>query len=75
MSAFLHIGLYGYRDYALERYVAAGPCPEERTESLEQLRALSIGLRMGVVLTEYHPDSIDTREDYDAFIAKQAAEG
>ena len=39
-----HIGLYGYRRAALERFCAAPPSPLERREKLEQLRALEMGL-------------------------------
>lgn len=66
----LHIGIYAYRRDALLRYAAAGPCEREQAESLEQLRALHIGLKMGVVLTDEAPAGIDTREDYDAFVAR-----
>lgn len=67
VRAWHHIGIYAYRREALLKYAAAGPCQREQDESLEQLRALHIGLRMGVVLTDEAPAGIDTREDYDAF--------
>ena len=44
-----HIGVYAYRRGALQRFVAAGPSALERAEGLEQLRALDLGLRIGVV--------------------------
>lgn len=65
-----HIGIYAYRTEALRRYAAAGPCERETAESLEQLRALHIGLRMGVVLVDHRGHGIDTREDYDAFVKR-----
>ena len=69
----LHIGIYAYRREALLKYAAAGPCQREQDESLEQLRALHIGLKMGVVLTDESPAGIDTREDYDAFVERWKA--
>lgn len=66
-AARLHIGIYAYRRDALLRYAAAGPCQREVDESLEQLRALHIGLKMGVVLTDHQSHGIDTREDYEDF--------
>ena len=69
-----HVGIYAYRREALLKYAAAGPCQREQEESLEQLRALHIGLKMGVVLWEgEHHGGIDTREDYDAFVARWKA--
>ncbi len=41
-----HIGVYGYRRAALERYNAAPPSPLEQREKLEQLRALELGLQI-----------------------------
>lgn len=69
----LHIGLYAYRREALLKYAAAGPCEREQAESLEQLRALHIGLKMGVVLTDKQSHGIDTAEDYAAFVARWKA--
>lgn len=44
----LHVGLYAYRPAALQAYAAAGPCPLELQEGLEQLRFLDAGLPVGV---------------------------
>jgi len=44
----LHVGLYAYRPAALLAYAAAGPCPLELQEGLEQLRFLDAGLPIGV---------------------------
>ena len=69
-----HIGIYCYRREALLKYAAAGPCEREQSESLEQLRALHIGLKMGMVLWQgEHHGGIDTREDYDAFVKRWKA--
>jgi 3-deoxy-manno-octulosonate cytidylyltransferase (CMP-KDO synthetase) len=61
-----HIGLYAYRFRALERLVALEPSPLERTESLEQLRALENGIPIRIVLTDYRgrtPWSVDSPRD------------
>jgi 3-deoxy-manno-octulosonate cytidylyltransferase (CMP-KDO synthetase) len=59
-----HVGLYAYRVGALRRLAAASPCALEVTESLEQLRALWLGLEIRVALARepLGPD-IDTPGD------------
>ena len=42
-----HLGVYGFRREALDRFVALPPSGLERREGLEQLRALEAGLRIG----------------------------
>ncbi len=63
-ESFRHVGLYAYRAGALRRLAAAPPCALEVSESLEQLRALWLGLEIRVVLARepLGPD-IDTPED------------
>ena len=58
-----HIGLYVYRREFLLRLAALPPTPLERTESLEQLRALEHGFRIGTVETTTDTIEIDTPED------------
>ena len=58
-----HIGVYGYRRAALERFVALAPSPLEKREKLEQLRALEHGLRIGVNVVDTVPLGVDTPED------------
>lgn len=60
---FHHIGLYAYRRAALAAFVAAPPSPLERRENLEQLRALSLGLRIEAALVDTAPLGVDTPED------------
>lgn len=70
-----HIGLYAYRFKTLERLVALDPSPLERTESLEQLRALENGIPIRIVMTDYRgrtPWSVDSPRD--AEIAAQIVE-
>lgn len=58
-----HIGVYGYRRAALEKFVALPPSPLEKREKLEQLRALENGLRIGVAVVDTVPLGVDTPED------------
>lgn len=58
-----HIGIYGYRRSALERFVSLPPSPLERREKLEQLRALEHGMRIEVALVDTVPLGVDTPAD------------
>ncbi len=59
-----HIGLYAYRAGTLRELAAAPASPLEQAESLEQLRALSLGLAIHVeVVDEPPPAGVDTPED------------
>lgn len=61
-----HVGLYAFRKPALQRFVAADESPYERTEGLEQLRALELGLSIHCVVVKPAPISlsgIDTPQD------------
>lgn len=62
--AYRHIGLYAYRVSALAEFSQLPPSPLEDCEALEQLRALTHGLRirMGVVETA-PPHGVDTEDD------------
>lgn len=61
-----HIGLYGYRREALERFCAAPPSPLETREKLEQLRALEMGLQIWATVIEEAPMSVDNPSDLEA---------
>jgi len=59
-----HIGIYGYRVAALRAFAALQAGRLERTESLEQLRALEAGWRIAVSLAPSpFPPGVDTPED------------
>jgi 3-deoxy-manno-octulosonate cytidylyltransferase (CMP-KDO synthetase) len=60
---YKHIGLYVYRQEALQKIAGFTPSPLETAESLEQLRWLENGLRIAVGITELETISIDTPED------------
>ena len=61
-----HVGLYGYRRAALERFCAAPPSPLERREKLEQLRALEMGLQIWAAVIDEAPLSVDSPADLEA---------
>jgi 3-deoxy-manno-octulosonate cytidylyltransferase (CMP-KDO synthetase) len=68
-----HIGLYAYRRAALEDFVSAPRADAEKRESLEQLRALAIGLRIDAALVDTLPLGVDTLEDLEK--ARQLIKG
>jgi 3-deoxy-manno-octulosonate cytidylyltransferase (CMP-KDO synthetase) len=70
-----HIGVYAYTPVALERWVALPPGELERTERLEQLRALAAGLRIGVGIVAAVEGGIDTPEDARRAAERLAGEG
>jgi len=61
-----HVGVYGYRRDALERFTAAPPSPLERREKLEQLRALELGLSIWAAVVDRAPLSVDSPADLQA---------
>ena len=59
-----HLGLYAYTRSALERLAGAASTPDERTQGLEQLRAMALGLSIGVAcLDEPAGPAVDTAAD------------
>jgi 3-deoxy-manno-octulosonate cytidylyltransferase (CMP-KDO synthetase) len=61
---FRHIGMYAYRAGFLKHYAELKPCALERTEALEQLRALWHGVRIHVAeAVEMPGPGVDTRKD------------
>ena len=58
-----HIGIYGYRRAALERFNAAPPSPLEQREKLEQLRAMELGLSLWAARVAAAPISVDSPAD------------
>ncbi|MDY0028840.1 MAG: manno-octulosonate cytidylyltransferase [Pseudobdellovibrionaceae bacterium] len=64
---YRHIGLYGYKRAALEKYVTLPASRYEELEGLEQLRALENGMTIQTVLVDYKGrpamTGIDSPED------------
>ena len=70
-SALHHHGIYGYRCGILRQLVIAEPSPLELAEQLEQLRALSLGMRIRVGRPAIRPGrGVDTEDDL-AAVAKE----
>ena len=65
-----HIGIYGYKREALFAMTHAPQTPLELTESLEQLRALQMGMKIKVDVVDEKPIGIDTIEDLNNFKAQ-----
>ncbi|MGH8673103.1 MAG: 3-deoxy-manno-octulosonate cytidylyltransferase [Burkholderiales bacterium] len=64
---YRHAGIYGYRAGFLQKFSAMSPSPEERTESLEQLRALWHGIRIAVVVSKAEiPPGVDRSQDLES---------
>ncbi|MBB6413725.1 3-deoxy-manno-octulosonate cytidylyltransferase [Mesorhizobium sangaii] len=77
LPVFRHIGLYAYRYETLCRYVSLEHGPLERSEKLEQLRALEHGIPIRVVEVDYGGrthwavDSPDDLKRVEAIIAEE----
>lgn len=61
-----HVGVYGWRRSALEQFIALPPSPLERSEKLEQLRAIEAGMRIGAIAVDMAITGIDTEADLEA---------
>jgi 3-deoxy-manno-octulosonate cytidylyltransferase (CMP-KDO synthetase) len=66
IQAYRHIGIYAYRVGFLKKYAQLSTTELEKIESLEQLRVLHHGYKIGVTTTKNAPASgVDTQEDLD----------
>lgn len=66
-ECYRHIGIYAYRAEFLARFGKLAPAPLERSESLEQLRALWHGYRVAVAFSDAEaPPGVDTPGDLEA---------
>ncbi|HDH04309.1 MAG TPA: 3-deoxy-manno-octulosonate cytidylyltransferase [Nitrospirae bacterium] len=62
-NCYKHIGIYGYRKDALVDFSSMSQSRLEQIEKLEQLRALSAGMKIKVKETGFDAFGIDTIED------------
>jgi len=60
---FRHVGVYGYTLATLRRLAKAGECEMERVESLEQLRALYLGIKIKVEIVDSVTPHVDVPGD------------
>lgn len=63
ISSWEHLGLYAYRREALKRFVAMPPSPLEKSEKLEQLRALEDGMAIRAAVVSERPVAVDVPSD------------
>lgn len=64
LQVLRHIGIYAYRASFLHAYGRLAPAMIEQVESLEQLRALYHGYKIGVTVTQdAPPNGVDTEQD------------
>lgn len=66
-SFYGHIGIYGYTVEALRKMTTSPQTSLEISESLEQLRALQMGMKIKTSIVKEKPVGIDTIEDYEQF--------
>ena len=63
-GCYRHVGIYAYSVRFLNEFVGWGPCDLEKTEKLEQLRALHHGARISASVADVAiPPGIDTPHD------------
>jgi 3-deoxy-manno-octulosonate cytidylyltransferase (CMP-KDO synthetase) len=60
---YKHLGFYGYRKQALDKFVRWPESPLERSERLEQLRFLENGVSIYVAETPFDTVGVDTEDD------------
>ncbi len=64
---YRHAGIYAYRSEFLQRFAKLPEAPIEKTEALEQLRALWHGHRIAVAISAAEiPPGVDTPQDLEA---------
>jgi 3-deoxy-manno-octulosonate cytidylyltransferase (CMP-KDO synthetase) len=63
VKSFEHLGLYVFKREALKRFVSLSPSPLEKTEKLEQLRALEDGMTIRAAIVSERPVSVDVPAD------------
>ncbi len=73
VGAHLHVGVYAWRRDALLAFSSAAPTALEQRERLEQLRALEMGMTIGVVVVDDSALGIDTPSDYARFVQRMNA--
>jgi 3-deoxy-manno-octulosonate cytidylyltransferase (CMP-KDO synthetase) len=60
---YKHMGIYGFKEAALKKFVSQSPSELEKQEKLEQLRALEDGMKIKVAIVDDPNISIDAEKD------------
>jgi len=68
-TALRHCGIYGFTKAGLTRFCGFARGELEKTEQLEQLRALERGMKIKCFFFDYRGIGIDTQEDVETFSA------
>jgi 3-deoxy-manno-octulosonate cytidylyltransferase (CMP-KDO synthetase) len=63
LGFYHHVGIYGYNNVDLEKFVNLEESNMEKLERLEQLRFLENGINITVIKTDYRSLGVDTPED------------
>lgn len=70
-KALGHIGIYAYKVSVINKFVSLPQSQLEKSEKLEQLRALENGIPIAVqILDKSLPKGIDTADDYEEFLRR-----
>ena len=69
-----HLGIYMYRKDFLLKYSSLAIPDIEEIEKLEQLRVLTSGYKIKVVVTPYKCEGVDSPEDFERFVEKYRLE-
>ena len=64
-DGYIHIGIYGYKQESLKKFVSLPQSNLEKIEKLEQLRALENNMHIYTFITDNLPIGVDTKEDLD----------
>lgn len=76
-NCFRHVGLYAYKVEVLNQFISWPVAEIERSEKLEQLRALYNGIQIHVAVSNAQiPSGVDTEKDLNAvrdFLSEKAA--
>ena len=58
-----HIGIYAWQRQILKKFISLPESPLEKSEKLEQLRALEANINIYSIVTSEHPIGVDTEKD------------
>ncbi len=70
VARYRHVGIYAYKNSALQRYPGLEETPLERAERLEQLRWLEHGYTINAAIRTSSHSGIDTPEQYRSFVER-----